>query len=169
MNDLCNNFIFGQFPVARKLIINGGAIRPTCLLFNLLVYLEHHNYTGQPSYDIFFFNDISGSKHQNPPSSSSLTTTQTKIQRPLVCEESDDDYIPPTQGMLEQLPYLYSAHSLCTCVILLLNCYLINLDTPHKVFTPPISTHTSKDRSIWPLIYSQGFVHMEFQIIHLKR
>ena len=40
-----------------------------------------------------------------------------KIPRPLVCEESDDDYIPPTQGMLEQLPYLYSAHSLCTCVI----------------------------------------------------
>ena len=29
------NFIFGQFPVARKLIINGGAIRSTGLLFFL--------------------------------------------------------------------------------------------------------------------------------------
>ena len=27
------NFIFGQFSVARKLILNGGAIRPTGLLF----------------------------------------------------------------------------------------------------------------------------------------
>ena len=30
-----SSFIFGQFPVARKLIINGGAIRPTGLLFGL--------------------------------------------------------------------------------------------------------------------------------------
>ena len=29
------NFIFGQFPGARKLIINGGAIRPTGLLLML--------------------------------------------------------------------------------------------------------------------------------------
>ena len=28
------NFIFGQFYVARKLILNGGAIRPTGLLLN---------------------------------------------------------------------------------------------------------------------------------------
>ena len=28
------NFIFGQFSVARKLILNGGAIRPIGLLFN---------------------------------------------------------------------------------------------------------------------------------------
>ena len=27
------NFIFGQFSVARKLILNGGAIRPIGLLF----------------------------------------------------------------------------------------------------------------------------------------
>ena len=27
------NFIFGQFSVARKSILNGGAIRPTGLLF----------------------------------------------------------------------------------------------------------------------------------------
>ena len=39
MNDFfCNirtdfNFIFGKFSVARKLILNGGAIRPTGLLF----------------------------------------------------------------------------------------------------------------------------------------
>ena len=28
------NFIFGQFSVARKLILNGGAIRPIGLLFS---------------------------------------------------------------------------------------------------------------------------------------
>ena len=28
------NFIFGQLSVARKLILNGGAIRPRVLLFN---------------------------------------------------------------------------------------------------------------------------------------
>ena len=34
------NFIFGQFSVARKLILNGGAIRPIGLLLgiNLAVY-----------------------------------------------------------------------------------------------------------------------------------
>ena len=32
-----SSFIFGQFPVARKLIINGGAIRPTGLLFQFSV------------------------------------------------------------------------------------------------------------------------------------
>ena len=32
---MSSSFIFGQFPVARKLIINGGAIRPTGLLFNI--------------------------------------------------------------------------------------------------------------------------------------
>ena len=32
------NFIFGQFSVARKLILNGGAIRPIGLLF-----LMRHN------------------------------------------------------------------------------------------------------------------------------
>ena len=31
------NFIFGQFSVARKLILNGGAIRPIGLLFNEIV------------------------------------------------------------------------------------------------------------------------------------
>ena len=30
-----SSFIFGQFPVARKLIINGGAIRPTGLLLGI--------------------------------------------------------------------------------------------------------------------------------------
>ena len=30
------NWIFGQFSVARKLILNGGPIRPTGLLFSLL-------------------------------------------------------------------------------------------------------------------------------------
>ena len=30
------NFIFGQFSVARKLILNGGAIRPIGLLFSFL-------------------------------------------------------------------------------------------------------------------------------------
>ena len=34
------NFIFGQFSVARKLILNGGAIRPTCLL--LLIAMTRH-------------------------------------------------------------------------------------------------------------------------------
>ena len=29
------NFIFGQFSVARKLILNGGAIRPTVLLLTI--------------------------------------------------------------------------------------------------------------------------------------
>ena len=29
------NFIFGPFPVAKKLIINGGAIRPTGLWFGM--------------------------------------------------------------------------------------------------------------------------------------
>ena len=39
MNDFCNirtdfNFIFGKFSVARKLILNGGAIRPIGLLLS---------------------------------------------------------------------------------------------------------------------------------------
>ena len=38
MNAESSSFIFGQFPVARKLIINGGAIRPTGLLFLLFRY-----------------------------------------------------------------------------------------------------------------------------------
>ena len=32
-----SSFIFGQFPVARKLIMNGGAIRPTGLLYGFLI------------------------------------------------------------------------------------------------------------------------------------
>ena len=31
------NFIFGQFSVARKLILNGGAIRPTGLLLKVKI------------------------------------------------------------------------------------------------------------------------------------
>ena len=44
------NFIFGQFCVARKLILNDGAIRPTGLLFQLyfvsaiLLYVIVRNY-----------------------------------------------------------------------------------------------------------------------------
>ena len=34
------NFIFGQFSVTRKLILNGGAIRPT----GLLLYILHRNF-----------------------------------------------------------------------------------------------------------------------------
>ena len=34
------NFIFGQFSVARKLILNGGAIRPTGLLLPLILALS---------------------------------------------------------------------------------------------------------------------------------
>ena len=38
------NFIFGQFSVARKLILNGGAIRLTVLLFKIiLVYFFKKN------------------------------------------------------------------------------------------------------------------------------
>ena len=40
-----SSFIFGQFPVARKLIINGGAIRPTGLLLYFpptLFYIRIH-------------------------------------------------------------------------------------------------------------------------------
>ena len=42
MNGFCNirtdfNFIFGQFSVARKLILNGGAIRPIGLLFPVVM------------------------------------------------------------------------------------------------------------------------------------
>ena len=33
------NFIFGQFSVTRKLILNGGAIRPTCLLLHIMVII----------------------------------------------------------------------------------------------------------------------------------
>ena len=36
-----SSFIFGQFPVARKLIINGGAIRPTGLLFPTFPHFSH--------------------------------------------------------------------------------------------------------------------------------
>ena len=39
------NFIFGQFSVARKLILNGGAIRPIGLLFlYCFYYYKQHNY-----------------------------------------------------------------------------------------------------------------------------
>ena len=34
------NFIFGQFSVARKLILNSGAIRPIGLLFCMLEILK---------------------------------------------------------------------------------------------------------------------------------
>ena len=33
------NFIFAQFSVTRKLILNGGAIRPTCLLLHIIVII----------------------------------------------------------------------------------------------------------------------------------
>ena len=39
-----SSFIFGQFPVARKLIINGGDIRPTGLLLPLKVKLRSHKF-----------------------------------------------------------------------------------------------------------------------------
>ena len=35
-----HNLTFGQFYVARKLIINGGANRPTCLLFDTVVCFD---------------------------------------------------------------------------------------------------------------------------------
>ena len=34
------NFIFGQFTVARKLILNGGAIRPIGLLFSFIYVMS---------------------------------------------------------------------------------------------------------------------------------
>ena len=34
------NFIFGKFYVARKFIFNGGAIRPTGLLFSLVIHMS---------------------------------------------------------------------------------------------------------------------------------
>ena len=49
------NFIFGQFYVARKLILNGGAIRPTGLL---LMYLVSYGFS---------------SSQPHPPQSSSST------------------------------------------------------------------------------------------------
>ena len=68
MNDFCNirtnfNFIFGQFSVARKLILNGGAIRPIGLLFMIFLNIEKNKIFFFSIFHIFFaFHAISNIK-----------------------------------------------------------------------------------------------------------
>ena len=62
------NFIFGQVSVARKLILNGGAIRPIGLLFQIVPKTSmSHQITSKVFLISFFFNFEGGHPASNRP------------------------------------------------------------------------------------------------------